>query len=382
MTRLVLLTEIIAPYRIPVFNALAGCDGLDLEVIFLAETDERLRQWRVYKEEIRFRYQVLPSWRGRVGKTKLLFNRGMRRVLAKLRPDVILGGGYAYAACWEALLWANRSRVPFILWSESNRNDERKGHASVEWLKRFYLRHCSGFVVPGKASFEYLTMLGVAPDLISVAPNAVDNALFRNHAEVARSEDGARRRELKLPQRYILFVGRLIPEKGVFDLLDAYARLEHGLRAEVGLVFAGDGISKLQLLRRAEAIRPGNVCFPGFLQREGLATVYGLAEALALPTHSDPWGLVVNEAMACGLPIIVSDVAGCAPDLVENGWNGYVVRVGDRDGLVRAIDSLLRNQELRQKMSARSKEGIQGHSPEACAEGLAKAALACREDRR
>ncbi len=72
-------------------------------------------------------------------------------------------------------------------------------------------------------------------------------------------------------------------------------------------------------------IIPGAVCFPGFAQREDLAGLYALAEALVLPTHSDPWGLVVNEAMACGLPIIVSSVAGCAADLVEDGWNGYVV---------------------------------------------------------
>jgi glycosyltransferase involved in cell wall biosynthesis len=381
MTRLVLLTEIIAPYRIPVFNALARRVGIDLHVIFLAETDETLRQWRVYKDEIKFTYQVLPSRRWRFGKTKVLLNRGMRKALKELRPDVVLGGGYSYAAGWQALWWANRHRVPFVLWSESNRHDARQGRALVEWLKRFFLRHCSGFVVPGRASFEYLTLLGVAPELISMAPNAVDNVFFAKHSELARSEDAARRGELNLPKRYILFVGRLVEEKGIFDLLEAYARLDDGLRTEVGLVFVGDGVSMNELMRRAAQIRPGNVSFPGFLQREGLATLYGLADALILPTHSDPWGLVVNEAMACGLPIIVSDVAGCAPDLVENGWNGYVVPSHDRTQLLLALDSLLRDESLRQKMGARSTERIQEYSPEICAGGLAKAALVSAEGR-
>jgi glycosyltransferase involved in cell wall biosynthesis len=117
------------------------------------------------------------------------------------------------------------------------------------------------------------------------------------------------------------------------------------------------------------------VRFPGFAQREDLAGLYALAEALVLPTHSDTWGLVVNEAMACGLPIIVSSVAGCSVDLVEDGWNGYVVPPQDSEKLREAIDSLLRRAELKQQMSARSLERIRNYSPEACADGLAAAAI-------
>jgi glycosyltransferase involved in cell wall biosynthesis len=169
-------------------------------------------------------------------------------------------------------------------------------------------------------------------------------------------------------------VGRLVPEKGVFDLLAAYAKLDSCLRSEVALVFAGDGISRAELTRHATQITPGAVYFPGFAQREDLAGLYALAEVLVLPTHSDPWGLVVNEAMTCGLPIIVSNVAGCSADLVKDGWNGYVVPFQDSDKLSAAIDSVVRHRELRQQMSARSLERIQDYSPEACADGLAAAA--------
>ena len=113
-------------------------------------------------------------------------------------------------------------------------------------------------------------------------------------------------------------------------------------------------IAREELARRAKRISPGAVCFPGFVQREDLAGLYALAEALVLPTHSDPWGLVVNEAMACGLPIIVSSVAGCSADLVEDGWNGYVVPPRDPEKLSVAIDSLVRQPELKQQMSAHS----------------------------
>jgi hypothetical protein len=158
--RLVILTEIIAPYRIPVFNVVARRAGLDLHVIFLAETDETLRQWRVYKDEIRFSHQILPSWRWRAGRNSILINRGLWSALNRVNPQVLICGGYNYAASWEALMWARRHRAPFVLWSESNSEDARAGRAWVESLKAYFLRHCDRFVVPGKASFEYLKMLG------------------------------------------------------------------------------------------------------------------------------------------------------------------------------------------------------------------------------
>ena len=373
--RVAILTEIIAPYRIPVFNVLARRAGLDLRVIFLAETDEALRQWRVYKNEICFSHQALPSWRWRPGKSSFLINRGLWSALNTVGPQVIICGGYNYAAFWEALLWARRHGAEFVLWSESNGQDARRGWVWVEFLKAYFVSHCDRFVVPGKASFEYLRSLGSPVTSIFTAPNAVDNTFFATQAENTRAHATEFQEKLRLAPRFILFVGRLVPEKGVFDLLEAYAKLESSLRSEVGLVFAGDGVSREELAQQAKRISPGVVCFPGFAQRGDLAGLYALAETLVLPTHSDTWGLVVNEAMACGLPIIVSSVAGCTADLVEDGWNGYVVPPRDSERLSVAINSLVRQPDLRRQMSVRSLERIRNNSPEACADGLAAAAI-------
>ncbi|MGO9862139.1 MAG: glycosyltransferase family 4 protein [Terriglobales bacterium] len=375
----VILTEIIAPYRIPVFNALARRPELNLHVIFLAETDAATRQWRVYKDEIRFSHQVLPSWRWRAGKYSWLLNRGLWPALNAAGPQVIVCGGYSYPASWEALLWARRHQVRFVLWSESTSQDARAGRPWVESLKAYFVRHCERFVVPGKASFEYLRSLGSPEANIVTAPNAVDNSFFAAQAEDARAHAEKFRARLQLPSRFILFAGRLVAEKGVFDLLQAYAKLESGLRSEVGLVFAGDGIAREELAQQAKRISPGMICFPGFAQREDLASLYALAETLVLPTHTDTWGLVVNEAMACGLPIIVSSVAGSSSDLVEDGWNGYVVPPRDPRKLSLAIDSLLRQPELQRRMSEHSAERIRNYSPEACAAGLGAAASAATE---
>jgi len=373
--RLLILSEIISPYRIPVFNALAKHENVDLHVVFLAETDSSLREWPIYKNEISFSYRVLRSLRIRAAGHNLLFNWGLRACFRELAPQTILCGGYNYFASWQALWWARHHQVDFVLWSESNWHDSRKGHRWVEFMKAYFVARCERFVVPGKASFEYLQSLGVSEDRINIAPNAVGNELFAAQAERVRAESTEFRTRFGLPARFLLFVGRLVEAKGVFDLLEAYGKLGDDVRSQAGLVFAGDGAARAQLEEKAKSISRATICFPGFVHREDLAGFYALAEALILPTHSDPWGLVVNEAMACGLPVVVTDVAGCSSDLVENGWNGYVVAMGNSVALKDAIDVILRKPELQQEMSLRSIQRIQNYSPEACAAGLAAAAF-------
>ncbi len=374
--RLVILTEIISPYRIPVFNALAKESNLEVHVIFLAETDPTQRQWLVYKDEIRFSYEVLPSWRRR-GKYHLLLNRGLGTALKNANPDVIVCGGYSYLASWQALAWAHRKHKPAIAWVESTAKDMRKGHSAVEFLKAKFLKACSGFIVPGKSSFDYLRGFGLDENRIFVAPNAVATEFFAGHAKMTWEHQGATREVLGLPSRYFLFVGRLLEEKGIFDLLEAYGILCPEVRSAVGLVFAGDGPYKAELKRRAAEISPGVVQFTGFLQREQLAEHYALAETFVFPTHSDPWGLVVNEAMACSLPIICSAAAGCAEDLVSDGWNGRLIPARDITQLALALRDLANQGDLRNAMGQRSAQRILRNSPEACATGIAKAALAC-----
>jgi len=375
--KLVILTEIIAPYRIPVFNAFADIEGIDLHVIFLAETDPFVREWLVYKEEIEFSYEVLASYRRRWRNRNILLNRGMYAALRKASPDIILCGGYNYLASWQALLWAGRNQVPFLLWAESNAKDFRRKTWVVESLKTRFFSKCDAFVVPGKASLQYLKSFGVATEKIFTAPNAVDNGFFSQMSANVCNNSAKWRKDFDLPGRFFLFVGRIVPEKGVFDLLNAYRRLDPELRREFGLIFVGDGVARPELSRLAADLTPGCVKFPGFVQRENLAAYYALAEALVFPTHAEVWGLVVNEGMACGLPIVCTEVTGCAADLVEEGWNGRVLPPRDIKGLTQALEDLVRCPEATRVMGENSKRRIQHYSPRACAEGIAAAAISC-----
>jgi len=378
-TRFVIITEIISPYRIPVFNALARHEGVDLHVIFLAETDRTERQWLVYKDEIRFSCEVLPSWRRRAGRHTILLNWGVEAALRQATPDVVICGGYNYVSSWQSLRWARRHRVPFILWTESTSRDLRSGRAFLELMKTKFLRGCDAFVVPGKSSIDYLRGFGVREDNIFVAPNAVDTSFFAGRAELIRKNASMHRKALNLPSRFFLFVGRMVQEKGVLDLLKAYKALPPETREDIGLVFVGDGAARSALQRRATDVSSGTIHFAGFAQKEDLASYYALAEVLVLPTYTDPWGLVVNEAMACGLPVIASSAAGCVTDLVENGWNGRVVPSGEIGVLTLAMGELARDGVLRSLMGKRSAQRIAQYSPEAWAAGMAQVPYRKRE---
>jgi len=368
--RLVILTEIISPYRIPLFNALAQRPEVDLHVIFLAETDPVLRQWRVYKEEIQFSCEVLQSWRKRVAGYNLLVNVGTANALNAATPDVILCGGYSYLASWLAQSWARLRHIPFFLWSESNSHDMRRGHALVELMKSEYLAHCKGFLVPGQSAREYLRSHKVKDSAIFTAVNAVDNDFYSAAAQVVRQNAAQVRMELGLQNRYFLFSGRLVREKGVFELLSAYATLDTSTRKDIGLVFAGDGSARPELEHQARSISNGVVRFVGFSQREQLAAYYALADALVLPTYSDTWGLVVNEGMACGLPVILSGAAGCAADLVTKNWNGMIVEPRDVSSLTSAMRTLAIRPDLCRTMGANSLQRISKYSSSEWSNGV------------
>jgi glycosyltransferase involved in cell wall biosynthesis len=374
--KLAIITEIIAPYRIPVFNELCRRTDLDLHVIFLAETDPTQRQWKVYKDEIDFSYEVLPSWRRRIGRYHCLLNWGMAPALTRFAPDVIICGGYNYLASWIALRWARNHRVPMLLWVESTPRDRRSGRGLMEFLKTQFMQRCERFVVPGKSSFQYVRGYGMKEEAIYTAPNAVDVEFFAGGADHARRAAARYRSKLNLPSHFFLFAGRLIAGKGVFDLLRAYESQPPELRSEWGLVFVGQGEAMEELQRRATRLQTGRVHFAGFAQREQLAMYYGLADVFVMPTHSDPWGLVVNEAMACRLPVIVSEAAGCAEDLVQDGRNGYTFAPGDVPKLAALMNQMASNETQRVEMGERGRQLILSYSPQASANGIASATLA------
>lgn len=345
MTRVALLTEIPAPYRIPLFNALAK--RVDLRVLFLRERHPE-RPYDLHLDEVRFDWTVVPAVELSIGSRWLLLNRSVARRLRGTGTVVL--GGWNQPAFWQALGWCRVHRVPAILWSESTDRDRRTGRH--EPVKRAWLRALDGFVVPGAAARAYLESLGVPAERISVAPNAVDPAIF-GRAERTRT-DGPRR---------VFAVARLSPEKGLDVLLEATAGLP------VDVVVAGAGPEEARLRQQAGA----NVTFLGNVERDDLPALYADADIAVVPSRSDTWGMALNEAALAGLPLVSTTAPGAADELIEEGVNGFRVPPDDPAAMREAIVHLVEDEAFRRAAGARSREIAARFTPDAWADAVAAA---------
>jgi len=345
--RVVLLTEIPAPYRIPLFNALA--ERVDLHVLFLAARNPD-RPYRLHEDEIRFGWDVLPGRDLTVRGRWLVVNHGVARRLRG--ADVVLLGGWNQPAFWTALLWARAARTPVVAWVESTLADSRPTA-----LKRLLARSCTAFLVPGSASTELVRSL-VRDPRVTVAPNAVDGALFASRV----ADRDALRAEFGLEGCCFLYVGRLAPEKGVDVLLDALAGVD------ARLVLAGSGAEEARL----RALAPPETRFLGYVDRDELPRWYAAADALVLPSRSEPWGFPLNEAAAAGLPLVATDAVGAVRELIEDGVNGFLVPAGDVEALRGALRRLAEDEAFRRAAGARSRDRAASLTPDAWADAVAR----------
>jgi glycosyltransferase involved in cell wall biosynthesis len=366
--RISLITEIPAPFRIPLFNTLAAHRDVDLTVHFLSDRDPK-RPYALYTHEFRYRWHVLPRRELVRGGRWVILNRGVLRALRRARPEMIVIGGWNQPAFWSAAAYARATHTPLVAWVESTERDERPGTGPLELAKRALIRACSGFLVPGSASRAYLRALGVPDGRIVTAPNAVDAGIFRAQVDALRTDNDALRARLGLAGIVFLYVGRLDPEKGVHDLLEAM----RGLSATLAIVGSGSQDREL----RAEA--PPNVRFAGRLSREDLPEWYAAADAFVLPSRSDQWGMVLNEAAEAGLPLVATEAPGGAYDLIDHGVSGFRVPVGDPRALADALARVAADEPFRAAAGARSRELAAQHTPEAWADAVAS--LAQRYDR-
>ena len=352
--RIALLTEIPAPYRVPLFNALAEQPDVELRVFFLARTDPR-RSYRVHDDEHRFEEETLGGLELRPGGRWLVLSPRVLRALQRFRPDAVIVGGWNQPAFLLALLWGRARRVPVVSWVESTARDARSGAPPLELAKRALIRSFAGFVVPGRASADYLGAFGVPPERIAVAPNAVDPTIFLDRVD--RIRDGRPANE----RCSFLYTGRLEPEKNVGALVEAVRDLD----AE--LVVAGTGSEEAALRRLA----PPNVRFTGNVDRDELPALYAAADAYVLPSVSEQWGMTLNEAALAGLPIVATDAAGAAYELVDDEVNGFRIPAHDPQALRRALERLASDPAFRARAGARSRELGLRLSPEAWAEAVA-----------
>jgi len=338
--------------------------GITPSFIQIAETEDI----RVGLGGVDLSYHQYPFrllFRGSISNAPLIRRIGaLARDLYKNPVDLVIMPGYHRAEYWAMLVVCILLRRKRAVFCDSTLVDRQRA-AWREWAKRWFFVWCNGFFCYGIRSKEYLMSYGVSESKIAYRCQAaalphgygVDKVLAHYQSNWHGQPDEPR----------FLYVGRLSIEKGLDDLFAAFCVLYKRFPgARLDLVGAGPLADELK--RRVTNLKMAHaISFLGSKGLEEIAVLFQASTALVLPSHSEPWGLVVNEALSYGCPVVVSSACGCVPDLVREGITGYAFEAGNVDDLVKAMDSVRHLSKDRQAVARQCLEVVSDYTPERAA---------------
>ncbi len=372
MRRVLLLNNVPAPYFDPLFEKLGGESGWDLTVCYASAWNKDVG-WKnkAQVEDSAHRTIILdrqnPWPRSRLG-SSFAAAIALARMLTTEKPDYLICYGYTLAPQMTALLWAMATGTPFAVIGDTNyKIDPAKGIKRL--VKTYWLsavtKRAAALIAVGTANRIFWESYGARHEQLFEARFSVDNDFYAS-ASASRREDARRWRDLNgLTNKVVfLYVGRLIKRKNVDLIIDAARRIND---ERIAVLIAGDGEQRQTL----EALANGSsqVTFIGGVEPEDLPLYYAASDALVLPADQEPWGLVINEAMACGLAVIAHGDCGAAVDLVGPDV-GVKLGTFSVHELAEAMRFVGCDDQKRRDMRKRSREKIQTWSIAAAAQGI------------
>jgi glycosyltransferase involved in cell wall biosynthesis len=370
------------PYRSPLLDRVSAVDEIDLTVIYAARTVAR-RTWQVEPQHrARFLRGARLPGAGAVLHHDYPVTPGIAPVLERSRPDVVVVSGWSTFAAQAAIAWCRVRGVPYVLVVESHDEGPRPGWRRLVkgTVVPRVVAGASGALVTGTLARRSMIARGAPPDRLRVFANTIDVEEFGLRADELAPSRPKLREALgaAADDVIVLSVARLVPEKGLDTLVHAVAEADDPSLLLV-LVGAGPERERLEDLARVRGVRS---VFAGDLEWARIVETYVAADVFALLSHREPWGVVVNEAAASGLPLVLSDHVGAAHDLLVDGENGVLVPADDVDAAADALRRLGADAELRRAFGARSRELAHdwGYGPSV--EGFAAAVREAVADRR
>jgi len=390
--RLAIIASHVIQYQTPLFRRLAEHEAIDLTVFFCSECGHKTYRDLGFGCEIKWDVPLTDGFKWRVLRN-LNPQPSVASFFGLINPEVIPSITdkdfdavwiFGWATCTNWLAWAaaQASGVRILILGESNLLTPLspfRGFIKTLVLWCFF-RPIGAFMSIGSNTADFYKFYGVPWRKIFHVPYAVNNAYFFEHSDKASQYRKLLRTQLELSDEtiLILFVGKLISAKRPLDLLRAYETASE--KSNMAVVFVGDGNLRGELEAYVNRRKLRNVSFAGFKNQTELPLYYSSADLLVLPSGFERWGLVVNEAMCFGLPIIASSAVGAAKDLVRDGENGYVYDSGNTTMLATCL-LRLKESSIRNRMSRRSREIISKWSYEEDVIGILGALRGSHEQR-
>ena len=318
-----------------VLHRLSQARGVDISFVHVAETDEiRLALGGVDLTYHTYPFRVIiPGSYEDASTVRRTF--ALARDLLAHPADLVVLPGYDRIENWVMLLACMLTGRKRAVFCDSTLND----NPQIAWkvlAKRLFFSRCDAYVAYGQRTKEYLMALGadgekiIFPCVAPALPHDYDPSEVRSSYAASNTESYG------LLSRF-LYVGRLAPEKGLIDLLDAFS-LVHAKLPAAHLDLIGEGALRQALVDRIAALGlTGSVSLHGTLPLSEIVPYYSRSAALVLPSHREPWGLVANEALSYGCPVVIGDRCGCVPELVVEGVSGYTFKSGDVNELTAAM---------------------------------------------
>lgn len=300
---------------------------------------------------------------------------GIHKAILKFKPDVVNLTGYYDLASWAILFYCKLKGIKTILSNESTAGDHARDKFK-ETIKSFIIKQFDGYFNFGTLSKNYLLELGAKASKMLVNRNCVDNIELKNIYDKHRPNRDPKQQILGIASHNFIFVGRLIDYKNLFNFLEAFAEAQKQVNTDWGVIILGDGEQKEELQQFVQTKQIKNISFQKGVSWQQVPEYLALSDVLVLPSYSEPWGLVVNEAMACGMPVLVSEKCGCAIDLVQSGINGYTFSPYNKGEIMTFLLKFMSQTQNLQEMGKASQQIIQEYSPENVAKEMYEGYLA------
>ncbi len=342
-SRVLIITNIITPYRIPLFNLISQDGRFELLVATLAYAESN-RAWKIDTQNLSFFHTVLPGLHGFIKKADFPFhlNAPVSRLIRQYDPKVVILSGYDNISYWEAMLYCRLMRKRVILWNGTTMLSANVRRGPVALGKRWFVKSANRYVAYGTKAAEYLVSLGANPSLIHTSINTVDMDWFRQQTNTSIQSKVTLYERSKYSRLLLLYVGRLTAGKGIWNLIKAIEQLR-GM--SISLLVVGDGPMKEDIVTYCHVNGLQNISFEGYVQSEGLPKYYAMADALVVPSIREVWGLVVNEALASGLYVLCSNKAAAGYDLIKQGWSGRLFNPLEEQNIISVVGELEANLE-------------------------------------